>query len=142
MLCGINQKSNGLSSEIRNEGCLFLCFAYVSPLLFAGEDGIKALNRIWNKAKKDKVISSENVILDHNKLAQDYFYSNLKYDGKHHDAAEVVPANVQCTFGQYFWKEGHFVIINNRKEVVFDPLVISNTVKNGKLKTMRFYYAI
>lgn len=141
MLCGINQKTNGLLQEIKNEGCLFLCFAYISPMIFTGEEGVKALNRIWTKAKKDKVISSDNNVLDHNKIAQDYFYTNIKYDGNHHEGTEVIPTSVRYAFGQFYWKTGHFVVLNSSKEVEFDPLVISHSVKNGILKSMRYYYA-
>lgn len=139
MLCGINQKSEGLLRIIKDNGCLFLCFAEVSPIAFIGTEGIKALNYLWEKAKDKRIIDSDNVIQNHNAVA-DLFCLKVKYDDKHHDADEAIPNNVAFVFGQYFWKYGHFVVLNKNKEVSLDPLVISNTVKNGVLKSMRWYY--
>lgn len=140
MLCNINQKSQGLLQEIRADGCLFLCFAYVSPLIFYGTEGICALNVMWKKAVNLKYINADNEIVDHNGIL-DLFCIEAKYDGKHHKADEAIPAGVKFLFGKFVWKFGHFGVISKSKEVVFDPLVISNSVKNGKLESMRFYYA-
>lgn len=140
MLCNINQKTQGLLKEIRADGCLFLCFAYVSPLTFQGVDGICALNIMWEKAVKLGYINKENEIVNHNGVA-DIFCLKVKYDDIHHKADEVIPDKVQFIFGCFVWKYGHFVVLDRAKDVVFDPLVISHSVKNGNLDTMRFYYA-
>ena len=52
MLKGIKQSDKGLLPVIQNYGCLFLCFAYASPLIFEGAEGRKALNKIWTEATK------------------------------------------------------------------------------------------
>lgn len=140
MLCGINQKTEGLIPEIRKDGCLFLCFAYRSPLIFAGKEGICALNFLWKKAVKEGTINAENEVVNHDNMLF-LFCIEARYDGKHHQAGEKIPSSVKIVFGQYFWKVGHFVVLNKAKEVEYDPSVISNTVKNGNLKTMRYYYA-
>ena len=140
MLYGINQKSDGLLAEIKKDGCLFLCLAESSPLIFSGKEGIMALNYIWEKAVKKNIISKENELLSHNDLL-DLFCINAKYDDKHHLYSEKPSDKVKIVLGQFFWKSGHFVVLNKNKEVIFDPLVISNSVKNGELKTMRWYYA-
>ena len=140
MLCNINQKSDGLRTEIKREGCLFLCLAESSPLIFSGKEGISALNYLWEKAVKNKIISTANILLDHNGLL-DLFCVQAKYDNKHHSSAENIDPRVQIVVGQFVWKAGHFVVLNKNKEVIFDPLVISNSVKNGELKSMRWYYA-
>ena len=46
MLKGIKQSDKELLSVIQDYGCLFLCFAEVSPLIFEGSNGRKALNKI------------------------------------------------------------------------------------------------
>ena len=140
MLCGINQKTDGLLFAIRQEGCLFLCFAYASPLIFAGKEGVTTLNYLWEKAVDKGYINSQNEIVSHNDIAS-LFCLNVRYDNIHHDSSEKIPSDVKIVFGQYFWKYGHFVVLNKVKEVIFDPLVISNSVKNGTLKSMRYYYA-
>lgn len=141
MLCGISQKTEGLIPEIRNEGCLFLCFAYASPLTFSDKSGVIALNHLWNLAKEKGIISSNNEVQNHTKLAKEIFALSAYYDDKHHEAEEEIPTAVRFAFGQFEWKYKHFVVINSKKEVIFDPLIISNSVKNGKLISMRWYYA-
>ena len=152
MLQGIKQNDNRLSEPIRKYGCLFLCFAEVSPVFFSGDAGCEALNRMWDLAISEGKMTgdlngdgdmddpNEAVILSHNGIAR-LFQLDVHYDGVHHDAEEQIPPNVKFIFGQYFYKSGHFVILNRNKDVIFDSLGYSNTVMNGKLKSMRWYYA-
>ena len=153
MLKGIKQSDKELLPVIQDYGCLFLCFAEASPLIFEGSNGRKALNKIWTEAEKKKYISSdlnhdgdyddsgEAEILNHNALANEFFALSVKYDNKHHKAEEKIPSSVKIVFGKYMWKYGHFVVLNKNKKVIFDSFGISNTVKNGKLESLRWYYA-
>ena len=153
MLKGIKQSDKELLPVIQDYGCLFLCFAEVSPLIFEGSNGRKALNKIWVEAEKKKYISNdlnhdgdyddsgEAEILNHNALANEFFALSVHYDNKHHKAEEKIPSSVKIVFGKYMWKYGHFVVLNKNKKVIFDSFGISNTVKNGKLESMRWYYA-
>ena len=52
MLVNIRQIDIELLENIRENGCLFLCFVEVSPLVFVEQNGRKALNKIWKKAVK------------------------------------------------------------------------------------------
>ena len=152
MLKGIKQSDKELLPVIQDYGCLFLCFAEVSPLIFEGSNGRKALNKIWTEAEKKKYISGdlnhdgdyddsgEAEILNHNALANEFFALSVKYDNKHHKAEEKIPSSVKIVFGKYMWKYGHFVVLNKNKKVIFDSFGISNTVKNGKLESMRWYF--
>ena len=153
MLKGIKQSDKELLPVIQDYGCLFLCFAEVSPLIFEGSNGRKALNKIWIEAEKKKYISGdlnhdgdyddsgEAEILNHNALANEFFALSVKYDGIHHKADEKIPSNVKVVFGKYVWKYGHFVVLNKTKKVTCDPMGVSNTVKNGKLESMRWYFS-
>jgi len=153
MLSGIRQYDSRLLRVIQKYGCLFLCFAEQSPIVFEWEEGIDKLNALWEEATEKGIISGdlngdgdyddvgEAEIKDHSALAK-LFNLNVRYDGIHHDSEESIPKDVSFVFGQFFWKGGHFVIINKRKEVTFDSLGYSNTVQNGTLKTMRYYYAV
>lgn len=153
MLIDIKQSDKGLLPVIQEYGCLFLCFAQVSPMIFKGAEGRKALNKIWEEATKKGYISGdlnhdgdldddgEAEIKNHTALANEFFALSVKYDGTHHKADEKIPPKVQIVFGRYVWKGGHFVVLNKSKKVTFDSFGVSNTVKNGKLDTMRWYYA-
>ena len=152
MIKNIKQTDKGLIPAIQKYGCLFLCFAYASPLVFDGANGRQALNKIWNEATKKGYISGdlnndgdvdddgEAEILNHNALANEFFALDVKYDGQHHKADEKIPSKVKIVFGCYVWKGGHFVVLTKSKSIAFDSFGISNTVKNGKLDTMRFYF--
>lgn len=153
MLINIRQTDSTLLPEIRKYGCLFLCFAQSSPTVFAGYSGAIELNALWKEAVKTGIITGdlngdgdvdddgEAIIADHNRLANEIFRMNVKYDGKHHGANELVPDNVKFVFGEYKYNSSHFVVLNKLKSVILDPYGSSNTVRNGKLVSMRWYYA-
>jgi len=152
MLKGIKQSDRELLPVIRDYGCLFLCFADASPLIFEGSEGRKALNKIWKEAEKKGYISGdlnhdgdykdegEAEVRNHNALANEFFALSVRYDNKHHAADEKIPSNVAFVFGRYVYIYGHFVRLNKSKKVIFDSFGTSNTVKNGKLDSMRFYF--
>ena len=152
MLIDIKQSDKGLLPVINDYGCLFLCFAYASPLIFKGAEGRKALNKIWTEATKKGYISGdlnkdgdfdddgEAEILNHDALANEFFAMDVKYDGVHHKADEKIPSKVKVVFGRYVWKGGHFVVLTKSKSISCDPMGKSNTVMNGRLDTMRYYF--
>lgn len=153
MLRNIRQTSVGLDINIRHYGCLFLCFAFSSPLEFSGDIGVAELNRLWNLAIAKGYISGdmngdgdlddngEAIVQEHEMLARDIFHLPLTYDNRHRSADSPIPDNVAVIFGRYVYKYGHFVVIDHDRNVIFDPLGESNTVKFGKLESMRWYYA-
>lgn len=152
MLKGINQADPRLLSVIQSYGCYFLTIAEASPIVFKGDEGCQRLNGIWAKAVDKGIISGdinhdgdldddgEAEIQNATALAK-MFDLNVKYDGIHHNADEAIPANVVIVIGQYWYHGGHFVLLNKSKKVTFDSYGKSNTVKNGYLKTMRFFFA-
>lgn len=152
MLKGINQADTRLISPIRRYGCYFLCFAQSSPIIFEGEEGCQRLNGIWARAVELGYISGdlnhdgdfdddgEAEIKKATELAQTFFKLKIKYDGIHHKADEEIPAKVKIVFGQYYWHGSHFVVLNKKKKVTYDSYGKSNTVQNGVLKTMRYFY--
>ena len=153
MLKGIKQTDKELLKPIQDYGCLFLCFANASPLIFEGNNGRQALNNIWKQAEKKGYITGdlngdgdydeadEAMLMKHTELAKELFVLPVHYDGKHHKADEEIPENVSVIFGKYTYKYSHFVQLNRQKKVIFDSLGNSNTVLNGKLESMRWYYA-
>ena len=154
MLKGINQADSRLISPIQHYGCYFLTLAEASPVLFKGDEGCQRLNGIWVKATELGIISGdinhdgdvdddgEAEIQDVTRLAQEFFGLKVKYDGIHHKADEAIPADVKIVIGQYWYKGGHFVLLNKSKKVTYDSYGKSNTVKNGYLKSMRWLYSI
>lgn len=152
MLKGIKQSDKELLPVIQKYGCLFLCFANASPLIFEGSEGRKALNKIWKEAEKKGYISSdlnhdgdyddigEAEIQNHTALANEFFALDVRYDNTHHKADEKIPSKVAVVFGRFVFKFGHFVQLDKSKKVIFDSFGKSNTVLNGKLESMRFYF--
>lgn len=145
MLEGINQNTQGLLPVIQKYGCLFLCFAYSTGTVFEGKDGVEKLNGMFRELQKTGCINGSETdpyIKDHQGVA-DAFALNAKYDDMHHKAEEDIPDRVAHVFGRYVTGNiQHFVVLNRDKSVKFDPLVHSKAVANGKLKDMRWYYAV
>jgi hypothetical protein len=153
MLKGIRQSDSRLSKDIQKWGCLFLCFANASPMIFEGSSGITALNKIWKEAVRKGYISGdlnrdgdcdddgESEIINHDALANEFFALSVRYDGKHRRADEKIPDNVVLIFGKFVYISGHFAQLNKSKKVIFDSFGTSNTVLNGKLESMRWYFA-
>ena len=152
MLKGINQADSRLLNVEQSYGCYFLTLAQASPIVFQGDEGCQRLNGIWAKAVDLGIISGdinhdgdfdddgEAEIQNATALAK-MFGLKVKYDGKHHSADEAIPSNVKIVIGQYWYTSGHFVLLNKSKKVTFDSYGKSNTVKNGYLKSMRWFYA-
>jgi hypothetical protein len=140
MLKGIKQTDKELLKPIQDYGCLFLCFANASPLIFEGNNGRQALNNIWKQAEKKGYITGdlngdgdydeadEAMLMRHTELARELFALPVHYDDKHHKADEEIPENVSIIFGKYTYKYSHFVQLNRQKKVIFDSLGNSNTV--------------
>ena len=82
----------------------------------------------------------EAIVLSYKGLLN-IFNIDAIYDNKHHSSIEEIPSNVKFVFGQFYFKSSHFVIINKAKKVIFDSFGASNTVMNGKLISMRWFYA-
>lgn len=153
MLKNINQAHPLLLQAIQSYGCYFLCLAEASPIVFKGDEGVQRLNGIWAKATELGYISGdinhdgdidddgEAEIQNPTELAKRFFNLNVRYDGVHHLAEEIIPPDVKVIIGQFWFRGGHFVLINRLKKVIFDSYGKSNTVKNGYLKTMRWFYA-
>ena len=151
MLKGINQADSRLISPIQHYGCYFLTLAEASPVVFKGDEGCQRLNGIWVKATELGIISGdinhdgdvdddgEAEIQDATAIAK-MLGLKVKYDGKHHDASESIPANVAVVIGQYWWRGGHFVLLNKSKKPIFDSYGKSQAVKNGYLKSMRWFF--
>lgn len=144
MLQGIHQKTKGLLPEINEYGCLFLCFAEVSAYIFTNcKEDIEKLNSMWTEAKERGFIDKDNVIVEHNSVANKIFNLNVMYDNIHHSPDEKVPDDVKYMFGYFEYKQGHFVVIDRDKNVTHDSIYGgSNTVRYGKLKTTRWYHEL
>ena len=110
------------------------------------------MNKIWKEAEKKGYISSdlnhdgdyddigEAEIQNHTALANEFFALDVRYDNTHHKADEKIPSKVAVVFGRFVFKFGHFVQLDKSKKVIFDSFGKSNTVLNGKLESMRFYF--
>ena len=154
MLRSIRQTDRELLIPIQKYGCLFLCFAYSSPIIFSGgEIGRRCLNVYWEEAVDRGYISGdfngdgdyddvgEAEVKDHNGLCR-LFLIPCRYDDRHHSPEEKIPDEVEHVFGCYRWKSNHFVVLDKNLNVVFDPIGKSNTVANGVLKSTRWYYKV
>lgn len=153
MLKNILQTDKALLKRIQKYGCLFLCYAYKSPVEFNGSAGCALLNILWKEAEEKGYISGdlnedgdyddegEAEIQSHEGMLK-LFQINAKYHGHESNPADYPDEKVVFTFGKFVWQTAHFAVINNKTDkVIYDPSGHSYTVKNGILVQRRRYYA-
>lgn len=95
------------------------------------ENGV---NQVW-LGEDCYVYKPENIL-------KDLTHSFIVYVNKVYDLTYEPRLN-EYLIGLYEWKKDsettyyHFVLLNNDKQVIWDPLETSNTVKYGKLVSLR-----
>ena len=112
------KKIQDIHLSIGNYGCLILAYF--------NEANIKVdITRYFNNLVELGIINEDCFILDANRLLK-YFGSELRvkrgFNPNGNTIVKFVTANS---------KEGHFVVINKNREIVFNSLENSNCVKNG-----------
>ena len=104
--------------SIGNYGCLILAYF--------NEANIKVdITRYFNNLVELGIINEDCFILDANRLLK-YFGSDKRVvRGFNPNGNTIVKFRTAAS------KEGHFVVINKNREIVFNSLENSNCVKNG-----------
>lgn len=121
------------SSTIQKYGCLFKSIGYFSKK----DISVEEQNNIWDRLVRNGAISLDSVILNHDAVA-DALGSDIEYLDAHFPPDTPIPTNC-VAIGCFKWKYTHFVVLDRKKNVVYDPIPNSNTVKNGHLISLRLY---
>lgn len=144
----IYQTDKGLDPVIQKYGCLFMSLAWASDIKYTAME----LNKIWYACIAKGHISGdlnrdgdmddngEAEILSHDGVARE-LGSCLAYTNAHNSPTVNIPAGYYA-IGAYYnprTRFTHFVVINRDKEVVYDPIPHSVTVREGYLKSIRIY---
>ena len=111
-------KIQDIYASIGNYGCLIFCYLK--------EAGIKTdIVKHFNDLVSLEIIDNDCFIKDANRL--------LKYFGSDKRVVRGFNSNGNTIvkFKTANSKEGHFVVINKNREIVFNSLENSNCVKNG-----------
>lgn len=141
-----------IAKVIGESGCYFLCLCYVVQCITGVPvDPIYYYNRFTKEKHGDKALMDLDcylnfpaIVLTEMLKAEIAKYGiNFKFSSiniRKETNIKYVPKNNEALIG-YFEIEGnhygHFVNIDEAKKVINDPLEKSNTVKNGKLKSLR-----
>ena len=111
-------KIQDIYETLGGHGCLLLCYlqeACVKTDIVKHFEELVQLN----------IIDKECFILDADRLLK-YFGSELRVKrGFNHNGNTIVKFRTALS------REGHFVVINKNREIVFNSLENSNCVKNG-----------
>ena len=111
-------KIQDIYASIGNYGCLIFCYLH--------EANIKVdIVKYFEELVQLSIIDEDCFILDANRLLK-YFGSELRVK-----RGFSPNGNTIVKFRTANSKEGHFVIINKNREIVFNSLENSNCVKNG-----------
>jgi hypothetical protein len=133
------------SQVIQNYGCLFKSIAYFSKK----DVSVEEQNIIWDILVRNGYITGdlngdgdvddalESIILDHDAVA-DALGSDIEYLDAHFPPDTPIPTNC-VAIGCFKWKSTHFAVLDRKKNVVYDPIPNSNTVKHGVLISLRLY---
>ena len=111
-------KIQDIYASIGNYGCLIFCYLQEACLKV---DIVKHFNELVQL----DIIDEECFILDANRLLK-YFGSELRVKRGFNPNGNTI-----VKFRTANSKEGHFVVINKNREIVFNSLENSNCVKNG-----------
>lgn len=122
-----------LALSIGNYGCYFSCLCRIAEKL-TGKD-IDILEA-FGSCKNSGWINDDCYVKNPDKIIE--FLSGKK-------ASTVKTNNLNCALkenafavGCYKWNaHSHFVLLDKTKKVEYDPLGASNTVKNGRLDSLR-----
>ena len=125
---------SGIQDEIKllgNYGCAFLCANYI-----LGND-IEVLPKKISICKNNKSLDFDYTVADWNKL-----FNSLQGERVFTvEKTSVWTTNFDYCIGMYFnpaTKHTHFVVLDKEKNIVFDPLKNSVTVRDGYLANYRF----
>ena len=112
------KKIQDIYKTLGDYGCLLLCYL--------NEANIDVdITRYFNNLVELGIINEDCFILDANRLLK-YFGSELRVKrGFNTNGNTIVKFRTATS------KEGHFVVINKNREIVFNSLENSNCVKNG-----------
>jgi hypothetical protein len=133
------------SSTIQKYGCLFKSIAYFSKK----DISVEEQNSIWDILVRNGYITGdlngdgdvddalESIILDHDAVS-DALGSDIEYLDAHFPPDTPIPTNC-VAIGCFKWKHTHFAVLDRKKNVIYDPTPNSNTVKYGKLASIRLY---
>lgn len=112
------QKIQDIHKALGDYGCLIFCYLYEADIKID-------ITKHFEKLVELDIIDNDCYVNDGNRL--------LKYFGSDKRIARGInyEGNTIVKFRTSTSKEGHFVVINKNREIVFNSLENSNCVKNG-----------
>ena len=112
------QKIQDIYKSLGDYGCLIFCYLH--------EANIKVdITRHFRSLVDEDIIDNDCYVLDGNRLLK-FFGSELRVKrGFNPNGNTIVKFRTATS------NEGHFVVINKNREIVFNSLENSNCVKNG-----------
>lgn len=111
-------KIQDIYASIGNYGCLIFCYLHEANIDVN-------ITKYFNELVELDIIDNACFILDANRLLK-YFGSELRVKRGFNPNGNTI-----VKFRTVNSKEGHFVVINKNREIVFNSLENSNCVKNG-----------
>lgn len=112
------KKIQDIYKSLGEYGCLLLCYLHEASIDVN-------ITKYFNELVELEIIDNDCYVLDGDRL--------LKFFGSDKRIARGINenGNTIVKFRTSTSKEGHFVVINKNREIVFNSLENSNCVKNG-----------
>ena len=110
-------KIQDIHISIGNYGCLLLCYLHEANIDVN-------ITKYFNELVELDIIDNDCYVLDGNRL--------LKYFGSDKRIARGINPNGTTIVPYYYNGKEHFVVVNERKEIVFNSLENSTCVRLGE----------
>ncbi len=137
----IYQTTKGIDPAIRKSGCYFLCIIRIFEIMTNQELTVEQVNKIFKLSVKADYIGDDGYMKENAGNGISQVASGLTK--KHADIRRVFESDGHnFLVGKYIKKITHFILMPGTLNHEYDPWSSngSNTVKNGKFHSPRYYY--
>ncbi len=146
----ILQTNKDLLPALNKYGCYFMSILYAN--FFYDKDlsdttDARSINVIFKVAQGLNYVDRDAFVNHPNGISKCFahhhgFANYVEYQGKHDQRYEIVAPD-EIILGAWYYRYTHFVVMdgmgNKSKNVIYDPLGNSETVKHGQLMSTRIY---
>lgn len=132
----LEENCQKIFQTIGSEGCYFLCLCHIIDVEGGFEMGLSTdILKVYNEWAEHAWIDSVCTIRDADKIIKHYFGEKAWVE-RHSDIFKLY---------EFCWhiarfengNNSHFVIVDKDKNIIWNPLSSSQTVKKGKIESFR-----
>ena len=138
----INQRNPGLLPVLQKEGCYFLSLLYLVERETGKQFSVDIINGLFQTFLDKKYLGPDCLVKNPTQILK---HLGLNKTQRLNGSSIAFPASYKTQNNELEILEyvngifSHFVVGDGNSRVEFDPLVNSNTVRNGRLNSKRIF---